>query len=128
MVNFQHLTAHKEVAHDAAHRMLFYLSLVLACFWYGFRGAVSISIVLFILHLPHAVSLWEGFAISLGQFHQRVRCFLIVSAFGWAEKERREQKARIKSERLAAAGMAVSQIVNMPEEGGRQDVIEGSMK
>jgi hypothetical protein len=90
--------------------MLFYLSLVLACFWYGFRGAVSISIVLFILHLPHAVSPWEGFAISVGQFLERGRCFFIVSTFGWAEKERRGHKARIKYERLAAAGMAVSQI------------------
>ncbi|MEW6664464.1 MAG: ATP-binding protein [Thermodesulfobacteriota bacterium] len=106
-------TPRGEALHHAAYRMLFCIPLILAGFWFFFRGVVSVSITVFILYLPHAVSQWEGFSHSYNQILEGVLFFAIAFIIGHlVEKERREHRGRVETERLAAIGMAVSEIAH----------------
>jgi two-component system, NtrC family, sensor histidine kinase HydH len=76
---------------------------VLASFWFGFWGAISILIIIF--------SLWQGFSLTYHQLMEGGLFFLIAFLLAYLiEIKRRERRARRKSEGLAAVGMSVSEI------------------
>ena len=82
-----YFTIHQRVFRHAVYRILFYLPLVLGSFWFGLRGAVSVSVAVAILYLPFGLYVFT--ALMLGHL---------------SERERREQIARLEAERLAALG------------------------
>jgi len=100
--------------HHAVYRMLFYLPLILGSFWFGLKGAISVSAIVFILFLPYVVKHWQGW--SFEDFDRLLEMTLyIVIAFilGFlSEKERRGHKALRQSESLAAVGYAVSEVAH----------------
>jgi two-component system, NtrC family, sensor histidine kinase HydH len=76
---------------------------ILATFWFGFWGAVATLIMIFFLREGLSLTYYQ--LIAGGFF---VLVVLTLAYFG--ESRRREHRARIRSERLAAVGMAVSEI------------------
>ncbi|PKN28840.1 MAG: hypothetical protein CVU64_11315 [Deltaproteobacteria bacterium HGW-Deltaproteobacteria-21] len=93
--------------------MSFHLSFVLAWLRSGARGALSVPIVLFALHLSHGVSNGEGFACSFSGLLQYRSYFFIAPGFGYsAGSKRRKQHARITFFRLAAVAKAVTEIAH----------------
>lgn len=87
--------------------MLKDIPFILASFWSG----VGISIIVFILCLPHVVDRWEGLSFTSYQLIEGGLFSLFAFILGYlAERLRREHRARISSERLAAVGMAVSEL------------------
>ena len=76
---------------------------IFATFWLGIWGAIATLIVIFFLQ--------EGLSLTYDQLMEGGLLFLIVCLLGYvAEVRRREHRARVSSERLAAVGMAVSEI------------------
>jgi signal transduction histidine kinase len=99
-----------EFRHEV-YRLFFYIPLILATFWFGFWGAISTSIIIFLLYLPHGIEQWEGLSHSYHQLLEGGLFFLIACILGHLAKTKvQEHRARLRSERLAAVGMAVSEI------------------
>lgn len=109
-----YFTAHEFLYHHAAYQMLFYLPLFLATFWFGWRGAAWILIVVGFFYLPSAVKVWRSF--SLMEFHRVLEgmLFVIMSLIlGFlVERNRKQSEARIQAERFAAMGKAVAEIAH----------------
>jgi hypothetical protein len=57
---FTYLTHGPMKYEHAAHRMLFYLPLVLGSFWFGLKGALCVSAAVIVCNLPYAIGSWEG--------------------------------------------------------------------
>jgi signal transduction histidine kinase len=111
LLTLHYSTGHAFHLQHEVYRLFFYIPLILATFWFGFWGAVSTSIIIFLLYLPHGIDQWEGFSQSYHQLLEGGLFFLIAFILGYlAESKVREQRARLRSERLAAVGMAVSEI------------------
>jgi signal transduction histidine kinase len=111
VLGLHYSTAHTFAVHHEVYRMFFYIPLILATFWFGFWGAISTSIIIFLLYLPHGIDQWEGFSLSYHQLLEAGLFFLIAFILGnLAQTKVREQRSRLRSERLAAVGMAVSEI------------------
>ena len=100
--------------YHAVYRMLFYLPLVFGSLWFGLRGAVYVCGAVSLFFLPHVMEQWEGF--SLEEFHRILEgaLYIIISLIlGFlVEREKRKQRALLRSERLAVVGKAVSEIAH----------------
>lgn len=98
----------------AVYRMLFYIPLVLASFWFGFRGALSAAGLVSLFYLPFLIHYWNRF--SFQDFSRLLEGILFVSiAFllGYlVEKDRKRQQALLRTKSLAAVGKAVSEIAH----------------
>jgi hypothetical protein len=51
-------TMSKDIVKHAVYRMLFYLPLILRSFWFGFRGALGVSVAVIILYTPYGFYQW----------------------------------------------------------------------
>ncbi len=109
-----YFTYHELKYHHAIYRMLFYLPLVLGGFWFGLKGALTVCVSVVAMYLPYIMMEWNGF--SFEDFNKVVEGLLfILVAFmlGFlVERRKREYRARIEAERLAAVGRAVSEIAH----------------
>src|SRR6185369_2955694 len=57
---FHYLTPlHLPMLHDIFQR-LYYLPIILAAFWFGFRGGLICSIVVSVAYAPHVLFQWGG--------------------------------------------------------------------
>jgi signal transduction histidine kinase len=102
------------VYEHALYRMLFYLPLVLGALWFGLKGALWVCGSVSALYLPYALAQWH--ALSLEAFHQvleGVLYIVIALILGLlVEKERRQHRALVQAESLAAVGRAVSEVAH----------------
>ena len=100
--------------YHAVYRMLFYIPLIMAGFWYGLRGALTVCAIVLVLFSPYVLMRWRG--LSLEEFDTLMEGFLfIVTAFIiglLSEREKKERGARIEVERLAAIGKTVSEVAH----------------
>ncbi|VBB42920.1 Integral membrane sensor signal transduction histidine kinase [uncultured Desulfatiglans sp.] len=106
-------TIHDVVLRHAIYRMLFFLPLVLGSFWFGLKGAIFVSISIIIPYIPYVYHQWNGFYQEFDKFLEAGLFVFMGCLLGYlSEKQQREQEARLKAERLAAIGSAVSQIAH----------------
>jgi signal transduction histidine kinase len=114
VLSLHYFTGDAYPRYHSFYRMLFYLPLVLSSFWFGLRGAVTVSVVVSALFLPYVLMQWQGF--SQRDFDRLLEGGLYVTValiLGFlVEKEKAEHRAKIESERLAAVGRAVSEIAH----------------
>ncbi len=98
----------------AVYRVLFYVPLVLASFWFGLNGSIYVCAAVAIFFLPYVVKYWHGF--SLEDFHELLEFMLYIAVaciLGLlVDKERKEHRALFRAESLAAVGRAVSEIAH----------------
>ena len=96
------------------YRILFYLPLVLGCFWFGMKGAIYIFAGVSTFYLPYVIIHWKG--LSLEDFDRLLEGVLYISiAFilGFLiEKERKKHMALLQAERLAAIGQALLEVAH----------------
>ncbi|MCF8145915.1 MAG: hypothetical protein K9N21_18565 [Deltaproteobacteria bacterium] len=108
-----YVTLHEKTVQHALYRMLFYMPLVLGSFWFGFKGALYISMAVAVFYLPYAIFRWQGFAQDFDKVLEGSLYIFIALILGFlAERERKEHTKRVESERLAAIGKAVSEIAH----------------
>jgi two-component system sensor histidine kinase HydH len=109
-----YLTLPTRAYYHAVYRMLFYLPLIMAGFWFGLKGALSVCGSVLVLFSPYVVMRWQG--LSLEEFDTLLEGFLYIAAafiLGFlAEREKKAREARIAAERLAAIGKAVSEVAH----------------
>lgn len=100
--------------YHAVYRMLFYLPLVLGSFWFGLRGAISISLSVSIFYVPFVMKNWQG--LSFEDFDKLLEGLLFVTVsliLGiLVEREREKQKTLVRIEKLAAMGAALSEVAH----------------
>ncbi|MFZ0451721.1 MAG: ATP-binding protein, partial [Desulfatiglandaceae bacterium] len=98
----------------AFYRMLFYLPLVLGCFWFGIKGAMYVTASVFLLYIPYVARTWQG--LTLEDFHKILEGLLfimIAAVLGLlVEREKRKNKELLQIERLAALGRATSEVAH----------------
>lgn len=98
----------------AVHRMLFYIPLVLGSFWFGLKGALSVSAAVIICNLPYAILTWQGLTPEDFDILLQAVLFVIVAILLGllVERERAKNRALIQAESLAAVGRTVSEIAH----------------
>jgi len=98
----------------AFYRMLFYLPLILGCFWFGIKGALSVTASVFLLYVPYVARTWQG--LTLEDFHKILEGLLFIMIaviLGLlVEREKRKNKKLLQIERLAALGRTASEVAH----------------
>jgi two-component system sensor histidine kinase HydH len=109
-----YFTYHELKFHHALYRMLFYLPLVLGSFWFGLKGALTVCVSVVAMYLPYIMMEWKGFSFEdFNRLLEGMLFFLVALILGFlVERRKREYRARIEAERLAAVGRAVSEIAH----------------
>ena len=100
--------------YHAVYRMLFYLPLILGTFWFGLKGSVAIFAAVSALYLPYVFSQWDAFSLDdFDRFLEGGLYAAIALILGLlTERERKKQKALVRSESLTAMGMALSEVAH----------------
>ena len=95
-------------------RQIYFVPIMLAGLWFGFRGALPTSLIISLIYTPHIILTWEYF--SLEDMNKLVSLALYNIAaviIGLLVDKERTQHARLrKAENLAAMGKAVSTIAH----------------
>lgn len=112
---FMHyFTSPERAYYHAAHRMLFFLPLILGGFWFGMRGALYVCGAVLITFSPYVLLHWNRF--SIGKFDTTLEGLLFVVSAAviglLVEREKKADKARLEAERLASIGRAVSEVAH----------------
>lgn len=98
----------------AVYRMFFYLPLVIGSFWFGLKGAVSVSGSVIVYYLLYLMEQWKGFSYDF--FHKLLEMilYLVIALIlgSLVEKERKRHRALLQAETLAAVGRTVSEIAH----------------
>ncbi len=109
-----YLTLPEKAYHHAVYRTLFYLPLILASFWFGLTGALSVCGAVLMTFSPYVLTHWEGF--SVGDFDTILEGLLFIASTTilglLVEREKKADKARLEAERLACIGRAVSEVAH----------------
>jgi signal transduction histidine kinase len=114
ILSMHYLTLHDMRYHHALYRMLFYAPLALGSTWFGMKGAMYICGSVSVLFLPHALVQWHGFSFDdFTRLLEGVLYIIIAFILGFlVEKERKEHRALLRTESLAAVGKTVSEIAH----------------
>lgn len=90
---------HLPYLHDIFQR-LYYLPIILAAFWFGFRGGLSCSLLVSIVYAPHLLFQWGGHLTTGLERYLEILLYNIVGAItGFlSHKERKRASALRKSE------------------------------
>ncbi len=98
----------------AVHRMLFYIPLVLGSFWFGLKGALSVSAAVILCNLPYAILTWQGLTPEDFDMLLQALLFVIIGILLGllVERERAKHSALIQAESLAVVGRTVSEIAH----------------
>jgi len=60
LLHYSTSTAHPYHGFHAVYDRLYYLPIVLAAFWYGFKGGVVCAVVISLAYIPHVALQWGG--------------------------------------------------------------------
>lgn len=108
-----------QIAHDRYHleiifQRLYFLPIVLACFWFDTKGGLLTFCSVFLLLLPHLVRSWSGFsAADLTRIMQIVVYFVIAVTLGEVVSLQKQQQMKAKqAENLAAIGKSLSAVAH----------------
>jgi signal transduction histidine kinase len=114
ILSMHYFTLHNMRYHHALYRMLFYIPLALGSAWFGMKGAMYVCGSVSILFLPHAISQWQDFSFDdFNRLLEGVLYIVIAFILGFlVEKERKNHKALLRAESLAAVGKTVSEIAH----------------
>jgi len=113
IAGLHYFTIHDKMLHHAVYRMLFYLPLVLASFWFGLKGAVFVSVAVCLLYVPYVIVQWQGTVNDFNRILESLLFVFIALVLGYlAQKERQRHQELIRSENLAAMGRALSEVAH----------------
>jgi two-component system sensor histidine kinase HydH len=82
--------------HDIYQR-LYYLPIILAAFWYGFRGGLACSIFVSIVYAPHLLFQWGGHLTMEMEKYLEIILYNIVGGItGFLSQKERERSAELQ--------------------------------
>jgi signal transduction histidine kinase len=90
------------------HRELFFIPILLTCFWFGLRAGVTIAVIVSLIYAPFIFFAHTTPHSTVSAVITQVLVFnLIAFGFGWlVERQRKQQKAVLEAESLSALGRA----------------------
>lgn len=91
------------------YQRLYYIPIILAALWYGWRGGLGSSSLASVSYLPHIVLHWQhqNYDYALNQYAEITLFFVIGAVTGWLGDQKRrehERAERINSELQTAYG------------------------
>jgi two-component system sensor histidine kinase HydH len=91
--------------HDIYQR-LYYLPIILAAFWYGFRGGLACSVLVSIAYAPHILFQWGGhLTMEMEKYLEIVLYNIVGGITGFLSQKERERSAELQE---TAKGLAES--------------------
>jgi len=82
--------------HDIYQR-LYYLPIILAAFWYGFRGGLACSIFVSVVYAPHILFQWGGHLTVEMEKYLEILLYNIVGGItGFLSQKERERSAELQ--------------------------------
>jgi two-component system, NtrC family, sensor histidine kinase HydH len=98
----------------AVYRMFFYIPLFLGGFWFGLKGALSVSGTVTVFYLLYLMDQFRALSFEVFDSYLELGLFLILALiFGLVvETGKKQQKALLQAGSLAAVGRAVSELAH----------------
>ncbi len=91
--------------HDIFQR-LYYLPIILAAFWYGFRGGLACSILVSIAYAPHILFQWGGeLTLEMEKYLEILLYNVVGGITGYLSQKERERSTQLQE---TARGLAES--------------------
>ncbi len=110
---FHYITFFFQIYSHVFYRELYFFPLILAAFWFGFRGAVVTSLSISTLYLPGMLMGWQCFSLDFDKAIEIVLFNIGAMVFGViSDRERAKEKALKEVESLAAIGRAISGVAH----------------
>lgn len=107
-------TAQSESYHHIVFRELYFIPIILAAFWYGFRGGLLASLGISALYVPHIMINWQNFSPDDLNKCIEVIIFNLVALVLGIMKDQEKRREREKREALLAMAGAVAHELNSP--------------
>ncbi len=83
--------------HDIYQR-LYYLPIILAAYWYGFRGGLSCSLFVSVVYAPHILFQWGGhLTVEMEKYLEIVLYNIVGGVTGFLSQKERERSAELQA-------------------------------
>jgi len=110
---FHYVSYYFQIYSHVFYRELYFFPLILAAFWFGFRGAVITSLSISTLYLPGMLMGWQCFSLDFDKVIEILLFNVVAMVFGFiSDRERAKEKALKEVESLAAIGKAISGVAH----------------
>jgi signal transduction histidine kinase len=87
---------HLPMLHDIFQR-LYYIPIILAAFWFGFRGGLSSAIVVSVLYAPHILFQWGGhLTMELEKYLEIILYNVVGSITGLLSQKERDRASQLQ--------------------------------
>lgn len=91
--------------HDIFQR-LYYLPIIMAAFWYGFRGGLACAILVSVVYAPHILFQWGGtMTMELEKYLEIILYNIVGGITGFLSEQERQRNAELQE---TARGLAAS--------------------
>jgi len=108
------LTEQTHYRYHSIYREFYFIPLILAAFWFGWRGALLTSGSITVFYIIFLVFYWQGIsAAKVNTFVEIIFLNIVAVIFGTLrERENKQRRRAQKAENLAAIGKAVSGVAH----------------
>lgn len=78
------------------YQRLYYIPIILAAFWYGWRGGLGAAVLASVSYLPHIALHWQhqNYDYALNQYAEIALFFVIGAVTGWLGDQKRREYER----------------------------------
>ncbi|MGI8544892.1 MAG: sensor histidine kinase [Aridibacter sp.] len=90
------LTPINNLVFHQIYQRLYYIPIILAAFWYGWRGGLGAALFASVSYLPHIVMYWQSqnYNYALNQYAEVAMFFIIGAVTGWLGDQKRREHER----------------------------------
>lgn len=107
------------------YRLLYYLPIILAAFYFGVRGGLVTSLSVSLIYLPHLMFQWRGeFPHNLGRFLEIILYNVVAVVTGWLAGNERRERTRYQK----AAGDLEKSYQQLQEQSAQLREIEEQLR
>jgi two-component system sensor histidine kinase HydH len=88
------------VGHHQWHeifRRLYFIPILMAAIYYGFRSGMTVAVLITLIYLPHVIFQWSGsFSVNLVRFNEIILYLLLGGLSGFLSDTTRKERDRFK--------------------------------
>ena len=109
VISFLHYTKiHGNMELHILHRELFFIPILLACFWFGLRVGMTTAVIVSLIYAPFIFFAHATPHSAVPAVLTQILVFILIAfGFGWlVERQRKQQKEVLEAESLSALGRA----------------------
>ncbi len=93
------LTPMDNLVFHQIYQRLYYIPIILAAFWYGWRGGLGAALFVSVCYLPHIIMYWQmqNYNYALNQYGEVAMFFIIGAVTGWLGDQKRRERERAEA-------------------------------